>query len=64
MQEAELYRGFSNSSLISDPLNLAKRARGKNCKFANFNMTDVPKTDTKRKIQKYFKFVVKMNLNL
>ena len=28
--------GFSYSSLISDPLNLAQGARGKNCKFAKF----------------------------
>ena len=33
------YRGFGYSSLISDPFNLAKGARGKNCNFANFNVT-------------------------
>ena len=31
------YHGFGYLSLISDPINLAKGARGKNCEFANFN---------------------------
>ena len=39
-------------SLISDPINLAKGARGK----------VVSKTVLSRKIPKYFKFVKKMNL--
>ena len=52
------YRGFSYSSLISDPLNLGKRSQRKtNCYFANFNMAVVSKTGTSRKIPKYFKFV-------
>ena len=35
------YRGFGYKSLISDPINLAKGAREKYCKFANFNMSVV-----------------------
>ena len=31
------YRGFGYLILISDPVYLAKRARGKYCNFANFN---------------------------
>ena len=57
MNEDGPCRGFSCSSLISDPLNLEQGARGKSSKFANFNMAVVSKTDTSRKIPKYFKFV-------
>ena len=35
-KEAGSYRGFGYLSLISDPINLAKGASGKYCKFANF----------------------------
>ena len=56
-REVGPYRGFGYSSLISDPLNLAKGARGKNCYFANFNMAVVSKTGISRKTPKYFKFV-------
>ena len=49
-------------SLISDPINLAKGARGKYCIFENFNIAVVSKTVLSRKIPKYFKFVKKMNL--
>ena len=38
-------------SLISDPIDLAKGASGKYCKFANFNMAVVSKTDISRKYQ-------------
>ena len=31
------YHGFGYQSLISDPINQAKGARGKYCEFANFN---------------------------
>ena len=31
------YHGFGYESLISDPTNLAKGARGKYCEFLNFN---------------------------
>ena len=54
-KEFGAYRGFSYYSLISDPINLAKGARGKYCLFANFNMAVVSMTDTSRKIPKYFK---------
>ena len=40
-KEVGPYRGFGYKSLISDPINLAKGARGKYCKFANFNMAVV-----------------------
>ena len=46
------HRGFGYQSIISDPINLAKGARGKYCIFANFNMNDIS-----RKIPKYFRFV-------
>ena len=59
MKEVGPYRGFGYSSLISDPVNLAKGARAKNCKFANFNMAVVLKTDISRKIPKYFECVKK-----
>ena len=42
-------------SLISDPINLVKGARGKYRIFENFNMAVVSKTDISRKIPKYFK---------
>ena len=44
------------SSLTCDPLNLARGASGKNCKFANFNMAVLSKTDVSRKMPKYFFF--------
>ena len=56
-KEVGPYRGFGYSSLISDPINLAKGARGKYCIFETFNMAVVSKTDISRKIPKYFKFV-------
>ena len=56
-KEVGPYRGFGYLSLISDPINLAKGARGKYCIFENFNKTVVSKTDLSRKIPKYFKFV-------
>ena len=56
-KEVGPYRGVGYSSLISDPLNLAKVARGKkDKKIVNFNMTVISKTDISRKIPKYFKF--------
>ena len=51
------YRGFGYKSLISDPIDLAKGASGKYCKFAIVYMAVVSKTDISRKIPKYFKFV-------
>ena len=36
-KEVGPYRGFSYKSLISDPIDLAKGASGKYCKFAFFN---------------------------
>ena len=47
------YRSFGYKSLISDPISLAKGARGKYCIFENFNMTVISKTDISRKIPKY-----------
>ena len=44
-------------AIISDPIDLAKGASGKYCKFAIFNMAVVSKNDISRKIPKYFKFV-------
>ena len=41
-------------SLISDPINLAKEARGKYCIFENFNMTVISKTDKGSKNIKIF----------
>ena len=38
-------------------LNLAKAARGKNCKFATFKMAVPSKTGISKKIPKYFKYV-------
>ena len=63
-KEVEPYRGFSYLSLISDPVDLAKGASGKYCKFAIFKMAVVSKTGISRKIPKYFKFVKKMDLNV
>ena len=37
-KEVGSYRGFGYQSLISDPINLGKSARGKYGIFANFNM--------------------------
>ena len=51
-REVGPYRGFGPLSLISDPIDLAKGARGKYCKFAIFNMAVLLKTDTSRKIPK------------
>ena len=56
-KEVGPYRGFGYKGLISDPIDLAKGASGKYCKFAIFNMAVVSKTDISRKIPKYFKFV-------
>ena len=56
-KEIRPYRGFSYKSLISDSVDLAKGADGKNCKFTIFNMAAFSKTDISRKIPKYFKFV-------
>ena len=56
LKEVGPYRGFGYKSLISDPINLAKGARGKYRIFENFNMTVVLKTDISRKMPKYFKF--------
>ena len=36
-KEVGQYHGFGYLSLISDPINLAKGARGKYCEFASFN---------------------------
>ena len=36
-KEVGPYHGFCYYALISDPINLAKGARGKNCEFTNFN---------------------------
>ena len=36
-KEVGPYHGFGYLSLISDPINLAKGARGKYCEFASFN---------------------------
>ena len=36
-KEVGPYHGFGYLSLISDPKNLAKGARGKYCNFASFN---------------------------
>ena len=36
-KEVGPYHGFGYSSLISDPINLAKGARGKYCEFASSN---------------------------
>ena len=44
-KEVGSYRGFGYKRLISDPINLAKGARGKYCIFKNINMTVVSKTD-------------------
>ena len=63
-KEVGPYRGLGYLSLISDPIDLAKGASGIYCKFVIFNMTVVSKTDISRKIQKYLKFVQKMNLNV
>ena len=49
--------GHTTVSAIKAPIDLAKGASGKNCKFAIFNMAVVSKTDISRKIPKYFKFV-------
>ena len=46
------YCGFGYSSLVSDPLILAKGARGKKGKFANFNVAAVSKTDISKKNSK------------
>ena len=54
-KEVGPYRGFGYKSLISDPINLAKGARGIYCLFANYNMAVVSMTDTSRKIPKYLK---------
>ena len=51
-KEVGPYRGF-----ISDPIELAKGASGKYCKFAICNIAVVSKTDISRKIPKCFKFV-------
>ena len=56
-KEVGPYRGSGYKSLISDPIDLAKEASGKCCKFAIVNMAVVSKTDTSRKLPKYFKFV-------
>ena len=45
------------ASSVTHPIDLAKGASGKYCKFAIFNMAVVSKTDISRKIPKYFKFV-------
>ena len=50
-KEVGPYHGFSYLSLISDPIDLAKGACGKYCKFAIFNMAVVSKTDISRKYQ-------------
>ena len=65
-KEVGSYHGFGYLSLISDPINLAKGARGKYCEFASSNNGSRLKfkADTSRKIPKYFKFVKKMNLNV
>ena len=49
-----LYRGFGYKSLISDPINLTKGARGKYCLFENFNMAVVSKTDISQENTKIF----------
>ena len=36
-KEVGLYHGFGYLSLVSDPINLAKEARGKYCEFACFH---------------------------
>ena len=36
-KEVGPYHGFGYLSLISDPINLAKGARGKYCEFASFD---------------------------
>ena len=36
-KEVGPYHGFGYLSLISDPINLAKGARGRYCEFASFN---------------------------
>ena len=56
-KEVGPYRGFGYQSLISDPINLAKGASEKYCKFVIFYMTVVSKTDISRKIPKYFKLI-------
>ena len=58
-KEVGPYRGFGYQSLISDPIDLAKGASGKYCKFVIFNMAVISKTDRSPKIPKYFKFVLK-----
>ena len=56
-KEVGPYRGLGYKSLISDPIDLAKGASGKYCKFSIVNMAVVSKTDISRKIPKYSKFV-------
>ena len=56
-KEVGPYRGFGYQSLISDPIDLAKGASRKYCKFAISNMAVLSKTDISRKILKYFKCV-------
>ena len=53
-KEVGQYRAFGYKSLISDPINLKKGARGKYCIFEKFNMAVVSKTDISRKIPKLF----------
>ena len=53
-EEVGPYRGLGYYSLVSDPIDLAKEARGKYCKFAIFNIAVVSKTDISRNIPKYF----------
>ena len=50
-KEGGPYRGFGYYSLISDPIDLAKGASRKYCKFSFFNMAVVSKTDKSRKYQ-------------
>ena len=50
-KEVGPYHSFGYSSLISDPINLAKGARGKYCLFVNFYMAVFIKTDISLKYQ-------------
>ena len=53
-KEVGPYRGFGYQSLISDPINLAKGARGKYCDFASFNNGSRLKDGYKSKNTKIF----------
>ena len=44
-KEVGSYHGLGYQSLISNPINLAKGARGKYCEFENLIMAVVSKTD-------------------